>query len=93
MKKTLKSFGIKSLAALLSVLMILTALPLSAFAIGLESSDYSSVDHSFDRLSEAFEVVELTQLLDREFLVLLQPKPIQSDKQQGIFMILPRDTY
>ena len=59
MKKTLKSFGIKSLAALLSVLMILTALPLSAFAIGLESSDYSSVDHSFDRLSEAFEVVEL----------------------------------
>lgn len=43
MKKTLKSFGIKSLAALLSVLMILTALPLSAFAIGLESSDYSSV--------------------------------------------------
>ncbi len=59
MKKTLKSFGIKSLAALLSVLMILTALPLSAFAIGLESSDYSSVDHSFDRLSEAFEVIEL----------------------------------
>lgn len=59
MKKTLKSFGIKSLAAFLSVLMILTALPLSAFAIGLDSSDYSSVDHSFDRLSEAFEVVEL----------------------------------
>ena len=32
MKKTLKSFGIKSLAAFLSVLMILTALPISVFA-------------------------------------------------------------
>lgn len=59
MKKTLKSFGIKSLAAFLSVLMILTALPLSAFAIDMGTSDYSSDDHSFDRQSEAFEVVEL----------------------------------
>lgn len=59
MKKTLKSFGIKSLAAFLSVLMILTALPLSAFAIDLEASDESSVDKSLDRLSEAFEVEEL----------------------------------
>lgn len=59
MKKTLKSFGIKSLAAFLSVLMILTALPLYVFAIDMDASDYSSDDHSFDRLSEAFEVVEL----------------------------------
>lgn len=59
MKKTLKSFGIKSLAAFLSVVMILTALPLYVFAIDMDASDYSSDDHSFDRLSEAFEVVEL----------------------------------
>ena len=59
MKKTLKSFGIKSLAAFLSVLMILTALPLSAFAIDLGASDDSSVDQPLDRLSEAFEVEEL----------------------------------
>lgn len=59
MKKTLKSFGIKSLAAFLSILMILTALPLSAFAIDQGASDDSSVDHSLDRLSEAFEVEEL----------------------------------
>ena len=59
MKKTLKSFGIKSLASFLSVLMILTALPLYVFAIDMDASDYSSDDHSFDRLSEAFEVVEL----------------------------------
>lgn len=59
MKKTLKSFGIKSLAAFLSVLMILTALPLSAFAIDLGASDDSSIDKSLDRLSEAFEVDEL----------------------------------
>ena len=58
MKKTLKSFGIKSLAALLSVFMILTALPISSFAFDFGSSDVSS-DDSLERIGEAFEVEEL----------------------------------
>ena len=58
MKKTLKSFGIKSLAVLLSVFMILTALPISSFAIDFGSSDVSS-DDSLERIGEAFEVEEL----------------------------------
>lgn len=60
MKKTLKYFSIKSLATILSVLMILTALPLSAFAIDLGSKS-SATDNSYERLSEAFEVEELRE--------------------------------
>ena len=67
MKKTLKSFGIKSLAAFLSVLMILTTLPFSTFAISLGDSDDSPVDYSLNRLSEAFEVEDLRSEFVKHF--------------------------
>ena len=40
MKTKLKSFGIKSLAAILSILMVLTGFPLSVFAIDFESRQF-----------------------------------------------------
>ncbi len=60
MKKNFKLFGIKSLATLLSILMIMTSLPLSAFALGLGSDD-TDESGSYERLNEAFEVEELRE--------------------------------
>ena len=45
MKTKLKSFGIKSLAAILSILMVLTGFPLSVFAIDFESDSSSTEYH------------------------------------------------
>ena len=62
MKTKLKSFGIKSLAAILSILMVLTGVPLSVFAIDFESdsssTEISSAEPTHNRISEAFEVEE-----------------------------------
>lgn len=65
MKTKLKSFGIKSLAAILSILMVLTGFPLSVFAIDFESdsssTEISSAEPTHNRISEAFEVEELRE--------------------------------
>ena len=65
MKKKCKSFSIKSLAAILSVFMILTSLPLSVFAVDFESdgspAEASSSEQKQNRISEAFEVEELRE--------------------------------
>lgn len=57
MKKNLKSLGIKSLAMLLSFLMICTMLPLTVWA-GVFDDDQ---DYAFERKSDVFEVKELRE--------------------------------
>ena len=64
MKQNLKSFGIKSLAMLLSFLMICMTLPLTVFAdfFGGIVNESENVDHSaFERRSDIFEVKELRE--------------------------------
>lgn len=60
MKKNLKSLGIKSLATLLSVLMIFMMLPMTVFADILEGIQTAD-DPAFLRQSDIFEVKELRE--------------------------------
>lgn len=60
MKKNLKSLGIKSLATLLSVLMIFMMLPMTVFADILEGIQTADAP-AFLRQSDIFEVKELRE--------------------------------
>ena len=59
MKVKTKSFGIRSIAAILSLVMVFNLLPLSAFAQG--SSLDLPADNSYERLGEMFEVESLRE--------------------------------
>lgn len=59
MKVKTKSSGIRSIAVFLSLVMVFNLLPLSVFA--QDSSSDVSVDHSYERLGEAFELETLRE--------------------------------
>ena len=59
MKLKTKSFGIRSIAAFLTLVMVFNLLPLSAFAQG--SSLAPSADNSYERLGDMFEVESLRE--------------------------------
>ena len=65
MKVKMKSVGIRSIAAILSLVMVFNLLPLSVFAQG-SSSDFSA-DNSYERLGEVFEVESLREETVKHF--------------------------
>lgn len=65
MKKKIKSFSIRSIAAFLTLVMVFNLLPLSAFAQGAGSDSYT--DNSYERLDEVFEVESLREETVKHF--------------------------
>ena len=65
MKVKMKSVGIRSIAAILSLVMVFNLLPLSAFAQG--SGSNLSADNSYERLREMFELESLREESAKHF--------------------------
>ena len=65
MKKKLKAFGIRSIASILTIVMVFNLLPLSVFA--QENDSPTVVDESYKRLNEVFEVEELREETVKHF--------------------------